>query len=568
MKSNKKDTLLSIISSYYNFKLEKETEDSIVIHVKDLESYPEDDFVKMVNRLDKIGFLAFTGSEGSGKIFIILKRTHSRSNMHIKTALALGSVASMIYTGYAYQSSFVSFSDFWTSLANGILFFFLPLGFIILLREAGRFLAHRINGMRYHIPILIPDPLGMGILGSIGTADDAYVSRRAMFYSGLFPLISGFLASLTVIFIGTYVNFPYSSLLAPVNSSFKSVSLPLIYSLVLSRISPTTVTLNIIQYAGWIGIVINALNAFPIGYLDGGLISKAVIGTYAKFASYGSMVGLFVLSVFYNPWFILLIFVILTGINGPEPLLSTSKITRAAKTFIVLALAVFILGISPIPYHVIPNDFTVNVVSRQVILVNNSTGNATFDIFLSNNGGSGVVPSFTMDPSLKFSVSGNGGSISPGGRAEYFISLPSSDFNTLGLHNLSLIVYSGISKSVIGLSVLYVKLSNNMAFNNAIPFYGHTSPGKPLLLNFSYTALKTENFSLLSFADDGFHYLVSINNITLTGEGFTKLLPNTFSFPPGKTVSIKVESMNLTRSWIVAVVSQNYYAALAYITVR
>lgn len=570
LKGGRRDKLLAAISSFYRFRVEEETDDALIMLVDQLSAYPEETFSKFVNRISTMGFVAFTGPEGSERIYVVAKKEKKRGRRLAKVALMLGSIATIIYTGLAYQYSYSGNASFMNSLPTVLLLFLLPLGLIVISREFGRFIGLRVNGMEYHLPIIVPDPLGMGVLGSIAAHEQPYVSRRAMFYSGLFPLISGFIASLAVVVVGSSLPISGESLILPVNSSFKSVSLPLTYSILLGKISPVGVTLNIMQYAGWIGIIINALNTFPIGFLDGGLISKALIGDYSKYASYVSLVGMvaiaFVNTSWFIPMFVLVLFVILIGINGPEPLLSISRLSMGTRVLTVVALLIFILSIVPFPYHVIPSNISVSVAQTDTVLVNGTGSSAKFHFTVDNLGSSSVVPAFTISPSVHFSVSQNGTAINPGQHASYNVTLSDPSVRSLGEHNFTVSVYSGTSKFNERLTVMVVNLTNQMSFNNAIPYTVNGNRSAPVLLNFSYIALKAENFSILSFAPTSFDYSVTVNNLTFHEKGNSVPFTNLFSILPGEVLTVKLVGYRSTSSWTVMVLGQNYNAALAYIT--
>lgn len=570
LKGRQRDRLLAAISSFYRFSIEEETDEALIMLVEQLSEYPEETFTKFVNRINSLGFVAFTGPEGSERIYVVAKKEKKRGRRLAKVVLMLGSIATIIYTGMAYQYSYSGNSSFMGSIPTVLLLFLLPLGLIILLREFGRFIGLRINGMEYHLPIVVPDPLGMGVLGSIAAHEQPYVSRRAMFYSGLFPLISGFIASLAVVVIGSSIPVSGTSLILPVNSSFKSVSLPLTYSILLGKISPVGVTLNIMQYAGWIGIIINALNAIPVGFLDGGLISKALIGDYSRYASYVSLVGmvaiLFLNTTWIIPMFVLILFVILIGINGPEPLLSTSRLSVGTRVLTVFALLIFVLSIVPFPYHVIPNNISVSVAQTDTVLVNGTGSSAEFHFTVQNIGSSSVVPGFTISPSVQFSVSQNGTAINPGQHANYNVTLSDPSVRSLGEHNYTVSVYSGTSKFDERLTVIVVNLTNQMSFNNKIPCTVTGNRSAPVLLNFTYIALNAQNFSILSFAPNSFNYSVTVNNLTFHEKGNSVPFTNLFSILPGEVLTVKLVGYRVTSAWTVLVLGQNYNAAIAYIT--
>lgn len=568
---DQEDRILGIVSSLYRFDIIEREEDRLILEVHDFSGYSEDDFVILIKRLSSLGYVAFTGPEGSNKIYIMKKGKRSRHSALLKFALLLVTLGSIIYTGYSYDVTYSVGLPVLAVLSNVMLFFLTPLAFIMISREAGRYLAHRLNGMTYSLPILVPDPLplGMGVLGSIGSQDEPYPSRRAMFQGGMFPLIAGFLSSLLVIVVGSQFHIGGNSLVAPVNSSFRSVSLPLTYSLLFSKITPVSVTLNLVQYAGWIGIVINALNAFPIGFLDGGLISKALAGNLSKYISYAAVVAFFGTSLYYPSWLIILVFVLFIGLKGPEPMMTVSKLSNSARILTGIVLFIFLVSIVPTPYHVLPNDIQMRAQSEDALVLNGLSSSAYFNVTIYNLGSTPITPSFTISPSVPISVLGPGGSISPRGDQTYTVKVPLSQGEKAGTYNYTLNVYSGISKCSVPLTIFVVNVATEMSFNSQIPLSMSMDANSSATLKFTYYAPPggEQYFRLLSFAPSCFSYSIIFGNITFLENGFWGSFSNGFMINPGQVLSITIEPHSATGIWIIALVDTSYTAAVAYVSV-
>jgi len=569
-KPDEQDRVLAIVSSVYRYDIVDREGEKIIIDVPDFSTYDEEDFSILIKRISRLGYIAFTGPANSNRIYIMKKGEKSPYSSHIKYILVAITIGSVLYTGYSYEVSYSAGVPPVVVFSDVFLFFMIPIGFIILSREFGRYMAHRLNGMNYSLPILIPDPLplGMGILGSIGSQDEPYPSRRSMFQAGIFPLIAGFVSSLMVIVIGSQLHLGGSTLVAPVNSSFRSVSLPLTYSLLFSKITSVSVTLNLIQYAGWIGIVINALNAFPMGFLDGGLISKALAGNFSKYISYGAVVAFFGISIYYPSWLIILIFVLFVGIKGPEPMLTTSRLSNGARILTGIVLFIFLVSIVPTPYHIIPSDIQVHASDQNSLVVNGTSGYAYFNVTLLNMGTTPVTPSFTISPSVPLSVLGPGGSVSPRQSQSYMVSIPLPSREVAGSYNYTLDVYSGISKCSVPLTITVVNLATEMSFDSHIPLTMNLAANQSATLKFTYFVPPSgkQDFHLLSYAPLNFSYSIIFGNITFNENGYWGFT-TPFAINPGQTFSITLIPHDPTSKWIIALVDSSYTAAVAYVSV-
>ena len=66
----------------------------------------------------------------------------------------------------------------------------------------------------------------------------------------------------------------------------------------LATAAGATIRLTPIAFAGWIGLVVTALNLLPVGQLDGGHIAYGLFGRrYARLIGVGTFVLMFMLGI-------------------------------------------------------------------------------------------------------------------------------------------------------------------------------------------------------------------------------------------------------------------------------
>jgi membrane-associated protease RseP (regulator of RpoE activity) len=102
-------------------------------------------------------------------------------------------------------------------------------------------------------------------------------------------------------------------------------------------------------FAGWVGLLVTGVNLLPVGQLDGGHVARALLGDRTRFAAYAAVFVLMVLSLLFNSWFLMLLFVLLMGIHHPPPLNDRTPLDRRRVILGLLVLAVFAVSFVPVP---------------------------------------------------------------------------------------------------------------------------------------------------------------------------------------------------------------------------
>ena len=174
-----------------------------------------------------------------------------------------------------------------TYLAGGKLYA-LSLFLILGAHEFGHYFAGVKNGVRTTLPLFIPAPPGLFLLGTFGAMiviKDPIPNRRVLMEIGAAGPIAGFIVAVPTLIIGLFL----SETVAPTGQSgfsFGSSIIMIILSKTILGVTPLSVDFNIqlhpLALAGWVGLFVTAINLFPIGQLDGGHILYALIGEKSK----------------------------------------------------------------------------------------------------------------------------------------------------------------------------------------------------------------------------------------------------------------------------------------------
>ena len=112
-------------------------------------------------------------------------------------------------------------------------------------------------------------------------------------------------------------------------------------------------SLHPVAFAGWVGMLITALNLIPIGQLDGGHISYALLGKKAKFIAW-PLIGIMVfLGTYWMGWIVWTIFIlVLIGIKHPPPLDDVTPLDTPHKIIGYISLFIFIIAFVPVPFKI------------------------------------------------------------------------------------------------------------------------------------------------------------------------------------------------------------------------
>ena len=154
----------------------------------------------------------------------------------------------------------------------------LPLMTILVFHEAGHFLQARRYGVYASFPYFIPMPVSpLGTFGAVIVMEPRMGHRRALFDIGITGPLAGLVPTLVFCVIGLHL-----STIDEVQPGAQRYGDPLLLEYLAElKFGPIPeghdILLNPILFAGWVGLLITALNLIPIGQLDGGHVLYALL---------------------------------------------------------------------------------------------------------------------------------------------------------------------------------------------------------------------------------------------------------------------------------------------------
>jgi len=223
--------------------------------------------------------------------------------------------------------------------------------------EFGHYFAcryYRVNAsLPYFLPV--PPPFFSGTLGAVIRIREPIPTKRALFDIGIAGPIAGFIVAVPVLFIGMAL-----SRVVPLPTDMVGYNLgePLLLkaarTVIFGRVAAGyDVNLHPMAFAAWFGMLATALNLFPIGQLDGGHISYAVLGrrsTLVTFAMVGVLVALTFVSLSWLVWALLTIGMLFVfGPRHPRTYDEHVPLDRTRLWLALFAVIMFVLCFTPSP---------------------------------------------------------------------------------------------------------------------------------------------------------------------------------------------------------------------------
>lgn len=223
---------------------------------------------------------------------------------------------------------------------------------IIGLHEIGHLVASKIHGVKADLPIFIPMVPPYGTLGAVIRQRTPPVDRKSLFDLGISGPLVSFLLSIIASLAGLMLSKVY---IGEIGGVF--LPPPLMFGILAQFLikippgippgTPVVIMLHPVAFAGWLGMVITAINLFPVGQLDGGHVARAIFDSKKhQLISYAAVLILFVLRYY----FFAIVALFLAMARHPGPLNDITSLDMKRKILgIIVPLSIIILCL-PAPF--------------------------------------------------------------------------------------------------------------------------------------------------------------------------------------------------------------------------
>lgn len=227
--------------------------------------------------------------------------------------------------------------------------------------EMGHYLACRYYDVDASLPYFIPAPpfILTGTLGAVIRIRERVPSKRMLFDIGAAGPIAGFVVAVPALVLGLSL-----SRLVPMPDDFVGFTLgePLLFQFVAWLIwgsAPEGYTLNLhpVGLAAWFGLLVTAINLFPIAQLDGGHISYATLGSRSTAVTLGTTIVVIALAVFVSLswafWALMMVLMLIGfGVKHPQTLDDHVPLDDTRRWIALGTLVIFVLCFTPAPIEV------------------------------------------------------------------------------------------------------------------------------------------------------------------------------------------------------------------------
>jgi membrane-associated protease RseP (regulator of RpoE activity) len=235
--------------------------------------------------------------------------------------------------------------------------FSLALMTILTAHELGHYLQARRYSVPASLPYFIPMPLTpIGTMGAVILMKPGLGNRRTLFDIAVTGPLAGLVPTVFFSILGLHW-----SQVVEITGESTGLKLgePLLFQwMAYLAFGPLPegydIVLHPVGFAGWVGLLITALNLIPIGQLDGGHILYAVLLKRAHLAAKGFLLAAIIAVVAwgYWGWTLMILLLIATGPVHPPTANDELPLGRC-RTALGWACLLFVgAGFTPVPFYI------------------------------------------------------------------------------------------------------------------------------------------------------------------------------------------------------------------------
>jgi Zn-dependent protease len=228
---------------------------------------------------------------------------------------------------------------------------------ILLFHESGHYILARLHRVDASLPFFIPAPYPffIGTFGAFIRMRTMPRDRRALFDVGAAGPWGGMLIALPVLAVG--LSLSEVRPLSPADAAGGTLGESLLFTLLVKLVlgvsnADVMIELHPIALAGWVGLLVTALNLMPAGQLDGGHVVYAALGPrWHRRISLAMMAVLLALGLGGNPsWLVWAALLAVLGTRHPPLLDDTTPLDPRRLWGAAATALLFVVTFMPRPF--------------------------------------------------------------------------------------------------------------------------------------------------------------------------------------------------------------------------
>ncbi len=290
------------------------------------------------------------------KAFMPSKRKRSL----VQPILLVATIIATLFAGYTNSLSIIGIKEFvfsWRALGLAGLFSISVMS-ILGFHELGHYITSRRSGIDATLPYFIPAIPPIGTFGAFIQIKSPIFDRNTLLRLGFSGPIISFVLAVVTLMIGISLSEVQEEIVDGEGGMLLGSSI-LFERLVVWIKEPYSegmvLYLHPVAFAGWVGLLVTSINLMPIGQLDGGHISRAILGhDWAKRVSLVSIGALIVMGLMleYEGWLFWAFLAYMLGGRGASPLNDVTRVDSKHLGLGIIAVFVFILSFIPQPFSI------------------------------------------------------------------------------------------------------------------------------------------------------------------------------------------------------------------------
>ncbi len=308
------------------------------------------------------GFTPFI-REDNGRLAIIAEPRVFEvepSDWRINAGLLIATIFATLLTGAFYNATTIDEAwHFWKGWP-----FALSIMLILGAHEMGHYIMARYHNVPVTLPYFIPLPIlsPIGTMGAVIRMKGPVKNKRALHDIGVAGPLAGLFFAIPILLYGLY-----TSEVGPISSEGLLEGNSLLYAgskiLIFGRFLPNgseDVYLNQIAWAGWVGLLVTAMNLLPLGQLDGGHVTYTLFGKKRAQQLFTPIIatlsGLALFSFLVDStftWVLWIFMLFFLGRVHAEPLDDVTPLDPKRRWIAILTLIIFVLVFVPIPFKIL-----------------------------------------------------------------------------------------------------------------------------------------------------------------------------------------------------------------------